>query len=71
MTATMMLAKGSKGIWLGLMIVAEGDKVSEYRAEDRRVAAVTLALTQELVKLETGKKLVVEPGDHQPPPLVG
>jgi len=71
MTATIHIFKGSKGAWLGLMAVTRGDRVEQFSADGPKVAAVMVALTTELVKLDTSERRVVLPDNGVAPPFVG
>jgi len=71
MTATIHISKGSEGVWLGLMTVTRGNRVEQFAADGPKVAAVMLALTTELVKLDTSERRVVLPDDEVAPPFAG
>jgi len=71
MTATIHISKGSKGAWLGLMAVTRGDRVEQFSADGPKVAGVMLALTTELVKLDTSERRVLTPEELKPSPFIG
>jgi hypothetical protein len=62
MSATIVLNRGSAGVWQGLMVVRKGDKVTEFGNDSPKVAQVLLNLATTLVGVESGSKIILPGG---------
>lgn len=67
-SATLVLNRGSAGVWLGVMVCRIGDKVEQFTGDGPSVAAVSLALTKQLIEAISGvKSAILMP--HYPPKI--
>lgn len=58
-SATIVLNRGSRGVWLGTMVCRVGDKVEQFTSDSPRVSEVTFALMKKLIESITGVESVV------------